>query len=113
MTTAQACHAMTTYYLSEYQNKYNQKPVVNRNKARWGFDSVLQDLSANQAKLLIDFYLETVSTNRHSLEWFFYNYDKLIDRKAQYEKDEADREQLRHESKKRVEEWRRRKLGND
>lgn len=106
MATAQACHSMTTYYLNKYHEKYHHKPNVNRHKARWGFDSVLQDMTPSKAQALVDFYLETHSTNRHSLEWFFYNYDKLIDRKHEYEKDEAEREQLRLESKRRVEEWR-------
>lgn len=112
MADAKTCHALTTYYLNGYQGKYGQKPVVNRNKARWGFDSVLEDLKPAAVMKLIDFYFSTSSTTRHSLEWFFYNYDKLIEKKAEYDRDEADRKKLREESRLRVEEWRQSRRGN-
>lgn len=113
MATAQVCHKLTSYYLTAYQDRYGVKPNINRHKARWGFDSVLEDLSAAKAMELIDFYLAAQSSNRHSLEWFFYNYDKLIDKKETYEKDEADRRKLRAASKKKVEEWRKQKSDNN
>lgn len=112
MATAATCNKLTTYYLETYEAKYGFKPVVNRHKARWGMDNVLEDLKPAQVMVLLDYYLETTSNSRHSLEWFFYNYDKLIEKREQYEKDEADRKRLREESKKRVEEWRQKQSGN-
>lgn len=113
MASAKDCHVMTTFYLTEYDEKYGRKPLVNRHKARWGFDSVLQDMTMKEAKELILYYLDTHSDHGHSLEWFFYNYDKLVDKKNEFEKDEADRRRLRAESKRRVEEWRKRQLDNN
>ena len=112
MATAQACHALTTYYLAKYQERYKNKPLVNRNKARWGFDGILEDMSASNARELLDFYMGAESSNRHSLEWFFYNYDKLAEKKVAYEKDAADRRKLREETKRIVEERRKQKSGD-
>lgn len=105
MATAKDCHTLTSYYIGLYNDKYNVRPVVNRHKARWGFDSVLYDLSLGDARELLDFYLETNSTHGHSLDWFFNNYDKLIVSKESARQDEEERRKLRAESKKRLEEW--------
>lgn len=109
--TVQQCHAMTTYYEKKFLEKYKVKPVVNRHSARWGWDSVLMGMSPEEAKSIIDYYFTTVSTKRHALDWFFYNYEKLIEGKNDYEKDRERRERLRHESEERAREWRER-VGN-
>lgn len=105
MPLAKDCHALTSYYILGYRTKYGRAPVVNRNKARWGFDAILYDLNVVEVKSLLDYYFDAVSTHGHSIDWFFNNYDKLIETREIAEKDEADRARLREESKKRVEEW--------
>lgn len=106
--TAQQCHALTTYYITAYTDKYQSKPKVNRHSARWGFESMLMDMNSDEVKRLIDFYLETFSSRRHPLDWFFYNYDNLIEEMADKNKDEEDIERLRHETQERVKAWRER-----
>ena len=104
--TAQQCHAMTTYFASGFKSKYGRSPVVNRHAARWGWESVLMDMPTTEAKALVDYYLETNSENNHSLDWFFYNYDKLILAMAERDKDREERRRLREESARRAAEWR-------
>lgn len=106
MATAQQCHAMTTYYLNKYKDMYGEYPIVNRNTARWGFDGILHELKTDMAKKLVDFYFTTTSANMHALDWFFYNYDKLLISIKAAEEDAALRARLRAESKQRAEEWR-------
>lgn len=108
MVAAKDCHALTTYFLKVYKNKYNVAPVVNRNKARWGFESILTDYSMDDSKSLIDFYLTTQSGNRHSLEWFLFNYDKIVESRQNKIADDERRQKLRDESEKRAREWRER-----
>ena len=108
MVTAKDCHTLTSYFLTTYKTKYKNSPVVNRNKARWGFEAVLMDFSMDEAKELIDFYLTTASANRHSLEWFLFNYDKMVTAKQSQKDDAERREQLRRESEQRAKEWRER-----
>lgn len=111
--SAKDCHTLTNYYLRVYEGRYGRRPVINRHKARWGFDSVLQDMSMAKAQELLDYYLETHSGHGHSLEWFFYHYDELTKKKREYEEDEAHREELREASRRRVEEWRKRQSANN
>lgn len=108
MATPATCHALTTHYISLYQGRYNRKPLINRNRARWGWDNILEDLTPTQCRQLLEYYFSAESSKNHSIDWFFHNYDKLIEKKKYDEADAVDRAQLRAESKKRVEEWRKR-----
>jgi len=110
--TVQQCHALISYYIKKYKEKYKgAEPVVNRHSARWGFDSVLMGMSPDEAKEVIDYYFKTTSTRKHSLDWFFYNYEKLIAGKNELAEDQARREKLRRESEERAREWMQR-IGN-
>lgn len=106
MATPKQAHTLTSYYKSIYQKKYGKAPVVNRYSARWGFDAVLMDMPVQEAEALLDYYLETASPNSHSLEWFFYNYEKLVDAKKNRDADAALAARLRRESQQRAERWR-------
>lgn len=109
MPTAKDCHALTSYYEKQFEKRYGEKPSpnnVNRVTARWNFDSILQSITTPSVKELIDYYLTTHSTNRHSLEWFFYNYNKLYRSMQDGKKDAEHRDKLMQESKLRAEQWR-------
>lgn len=106
MATAKDCHALTSYYEKGYKAKYGSAPVVNRVTARWNFDSILGSQSVATTKELIDYYFTTPPTRRHDLEWFFYNYDKIIKAMLEAKDDAAHRSRLMEESRKRAEQWR-------
>src|SRR6478735_6121770 len=103
---AKDCHEMTSYYMKGYKEKYGSAPNVNRNTARWGFDSVLHDMSKQHVKMLLDYYFEVPSDRRHDLDWFFYNYEKLNRSKLEQEEAKAARTKLMEESRIRAEAWR-------
>lgn len=106
MPAAKDCHALTSYYEKKYKEEYGSAPNVNRYTARWGFDSVLMSMGSTQAKELIDYYFTTPKTRLHDLDWFFYNYEKLIKSKQDGDADAAHRRKLMEESKQRAEKWR-------
>lgn len=105
MAAAKDCHALTTYFVQTFKAKYQSNPVVNRHSARWGFDAILMDMNVADIKALIDYYF-TVAGKKHSLEWFLYNYDKLIEAYQVQKQDAARRAKLREDSEKRAREWR-------
>jgi hypothetical protein len=111
VTTAKDCHALTTYYEKKFKEKYHSAAVVNRNTARWGFDAILKGISPEETKELLDYWFNISSPQRHPLQWFFYNYDKLITAKAEQSEDDALRAKLRHDSEERVRKWRERRAG--
>lgn len=106
--TVQQCHAMTTYYVKLFKKKYGTEPSMNRHAARWGFESVLTDMTTQIAKELLEFYFTTASDKRHDLEWFLYHYHELMDALSDVEKDRTHRDKLRRESEQRAKEWRER-----
>lgn len=112
MATPKEAHALSSYFKKLWKAKYGMEPVVNSHAARWAFDSMLMDMGPVEARTLIEFYFETASPNRHDLNWFLYNYDKLQAAKRDTEVDKAQLARLREESKRRVEEWRK-KNGNN
>lgn len=108
MPSAKDAHTLISYFESAYQRQYGTKPNVNRYKARWGFDSVLMQMPMKDAKNLLDYYVESGNARNRDLEWFFYNYDKLIEAEARVRDDVQRTKALREESKKRAQEWRNR-----
>ena len=105
--TAAQCHALTSYYEKKYKDKYGTNPNVNRVTARWNFDSILSgSLTSEQVKKLLDYYFTTPPTRKHDLDWFFYNYDKIVKSFMDAKKDRETRTKLMEESKKRAEKWR-------
>lgn len=112
-TPKQQSHALVTYFIKKYEERYNIKPKVNRYVVRWGFEDVLADMDYAEAQSLIDYYFETLSTNNHELQWFFYNYDKLAVAKDRRDEDRAALERIRQDSKRRTEEWRKRQVGDN
>lgn len=106
MPTAKDAHALISYYESVYKKAHGEKPQVNRYKARWGFDALLMDMPAKEAKELLDYYVESGLAIQRGLEWFFYHYDELLETKNKISDDVAKTKDLRSESRKRVEEWR-------
>lgn len=104
--TAQQCHALTTFYVNKYNEVVGSNPRVNRNKARWSFESILMDYTPSQVMTLIEFYLEHYDTP--SLEWFFYNYDKVEESMVERQKQEDSAAKRRAETAKRLQEWRNR-----
>lgn len=105
MATAKDCHALTTYFVKCWEKRYGRKPSINRYKARYGFEAILDDMGSAAAKELVDFYFTTPGQDSHNLEWFFWNYNKLVDSRSESQKDAEHIAKLRAESKKRAEEW--------
>lgn len=104
-TEAQLAHMLLSDYASLYELKYKSKPTINRNKDTFGFKSMMYDLTYDEIVELLEYYF-TLDINGHTLKHFYNNYDKYIEYQKEAKKDAADRRELREETKKRVEEWR-------
>jgi hypothetical protein len=108
MAAVKDCYALVSYYEKKYKEKYGVAKKENKFSARWGFDAMLQDLTVDEVKALLDYYFLTPGTRRHDLTWFFYNYDTLEDAKGEHDKDAALQERVRAESAERAKKWRER-----
>lgn len=113
MSSPKQAHTLSSYFGQQYKEKYGFEHKFNRNKARWSWDNILMDMTLTDAKELIDYYFTTVSPNGHTLEWFFYNYDKLAEAKEKTDKDRVELERIREQTRIRTEEWRKRISGDN
>lgn len=111
MATPKQAHALSSYYMKVYKEHYGFSPSINRHSARWSFDSILMDLTPSEVEGLLDYYFTTNSKNHHELEWFFYNYSRLKSAKETHDADVERQEEIKKETRKRVEEWRAKRNG--
>lgn len=110
MATPKQAHALVSYFGTKFKEKYGFDAKTNRYSARWGFDSILMDMSSDDIKALIDYYFETINPQGHTLDWFFYNYERLAEGKEKADKDKAALARIREETRKRTEEWRKKSV---
>lgn len=104
--TAQQVHALISYYISSYEKVVGKKPVVNRNKVRYWLESMLMDYTGEQARELIDHYLN--HWEDPTIDWFAFNYEKVDVAKQEYERNKVSAAVRRKETKQKLEEWRNR-----
>lgn len=113
MVTAKDAHTLVSYFAKAHKEKTGYDGVLNRHAARWGFNSMLMDMSMEHCKKVIDYYFETSGSNGYSLDWFLYNYEKLDAARRERDKDAAAQVVLREQSRRRAEEWRKKHSGNN
>lgn len=99
---------LISHYIKVYRSKYSKMPIFNRAKAVWSFDSMLYDLEVDEVKGLLTYYMETLSTNNHSLGWFFNNYNDLYNRYVEHTAASNMEAKIREATRKRTEEWKKR-----
>lgn len=105
VTNAQV-HTLVTYFLNAFKKKYDTAPRdFNRFRDKWGFQGMIEDYGMDNAKAIIDYYLST-ARNYHPTNYLLFNYEKLNSAMLERAEDEKKRKQLRAESRRRVEEWR-------
>lgn len=104
--TAQACHAMTTYFINKYTEVVGKAPSVNRNASRYLWEGMLMDYSPTDARTLVDFYLDKYE--KPVLQWFLYNYEKVDENKKDKEQENARLAARRKATQERLDEWRKR-----
>lgn len=107
MASAQQCHALITYFIKAYTQTKGVAPVLNRNKSRWGFDSILMDYTSDEVRQMIDFYLKYY-TARGDVEWFLFNYEKVDEDMKDHEQKKLAKQEALRETARRAEEWRNR-----
>ena len=99
-------NSLVTYYLNQFKTKYDAAPKdLNRFRDQWGFQGMIDDFGMDSAKKIIDYYFST-ARHYHPTSYLLYNYEKLNSAMLEREEDEKKRAELRAESKRRVEEWR-------
>lgn len=97
-------YALIDYYSIKFKEKYGREPVVNRYRDRWGFQDMVESISFDDCKRVVDFYFKT-SNAGHKVGSLFSNFDKLLESLNQAEEDRIRRQAIRAKTAKVVEEW--------
>ena len=105
MTKAQENQALTTYWIKKYTELYGTAPVVNRNKAQFGWKDMRLDMSLEEIYALIDFFFSVSDRNDHDLHKFFWNYDEVIQKRGIIEADRAARKRMAETAQKKTKEF--------
>lgn len=108
--TLAQCHALITYYINRHEEVVGTKPTINRNKAKWGFESILMDHSPEESRGIVDYFLDHYEPN---IDWLVWNYEKVVEAREEYTKNQAAVEHRRMETQKRLDAWRERKAQNE
>jgi len=96
-------YVLLSQYEKLYLSKYGVKPRINKYRDKWGMESMIDDLGVEKARIVLDLYFKTVSSDRHSLSFLYNNYDKIVTFSVIKEKDAERRRAILEETRKRVE----------
>lgn len=97
-------YALVDYYAFKFKETYGRDPIVNKFRDRWGFQDMVESISFEDCKRVIDFYFKT-SNAGHKLGTLFTNFDKLLSSLREAEQDKIRRSAIRAKTAKVVEDW--------
>lgn len=99
----QLAFSLLNIYAKEYESKYGRPCQMNKFRDKWAMLDLIDSVGYERAKELIAYYFKTTSNNRHSLQWFMYNFDRLDDMLGKLEADKVRREKIRAATREMVE----------
>ena len=100
---AKLAYSLVSLYCSLYKKQYGKLPIVNKYREKWAMNDVIDSIGYDRARALLEYYFKVTKSN-HSLQWFFYNFEKLDLTLQQVEEDKTRRELIRAKTKSMVEE---------
>lgn len=94
-------YILLSVYKELYRERYKREPQINIYREKWGMQDVIDSIGFERAKEVLEYYFKT-SKPGHPIQQFFFNFDKLNSYMVELEKDRANREKLRLETKEMV-----------
>jgi hypothetical protein len=98
----QAPYILLGIYESLYKDKYGHKPSLNKYREKWAMQDVIDSVGYERARELIEYYFQT-SKEKHPLQFFYYNFDRIDQLKKEIDKDRLNRNNLLKATKDLVE----------
>lgn len=81
---------------------YSTKPTINRYKEKWAMQDVIDSIGFERSKNVLYYYFET-GKNRHPLNFFYNNFERLEDMMIQTKEDKVRNTRVLQETKNRME----------
>lgn len=101
-TDNRLAYALLDLYSKTYNEKYNRPCQMNKYRDKWAMIDLIDSVGYDRSRELIVYYFKTTSSNRHSLNWFMYNFDRLDDMLSKTEADSVRRAKIREATKRMV-----------
>jgi hypothetical protein len=95
-------YILLSLYSNLYEGMYNTKPTINRYKEKWAMQDVIDSIGFDRSKDVLYYYFKT-GKNRHPLNFFYNNFERIEDMMMQIKEDKANRSRLLQETKKMIE----------
>lgn len=96
-------YILLSIYSGLYEELYGVKPTINRYKEKWAMQDVIDSIGFERSKDVLGYYFQT-GKNRHPLNFFYNNFERIEDMMMQIKEDKANRSRMLKETKKMVEE---------
>ncbi|NBR22910.1 MAG: hypothetical protein EBU08_03820 [Micrococcales bacterium] len=96
-------YALLDAYSKQYEQRYGKPCQMNKYRDKWAMIDLIDSVGYDRGRELITYYFKTTSSNRHSLNWFMYNFDRLDDMLTKTEADNVRRAKMREATKQMVE----------
>lgn len=81
---------LITYFNAKYLERYNSRPIINKNTAKWAARDLIDSFGIDTCLLAIDWYFY-VKSEGHSWNWFTNNMEKLVVARLEKSKDDEQR----------------------
>ena len=101
---ASAAFALLSHYSKLYYAKYGRQPNINKYKEKWAAFSIIEDYSKDTVYKVLEHYFK-LNKEGHPLNWFFNNFDVLLNTIESEEKDLELRKKRREETARLRQEW--------
>ena len=101
---ATAAYALLSYYAKLYKDRYGVSPTINKYKEKWAASSILEDYGKETSHKVLEYYFK-MQKEGHPLNWFYNNFDVLLDRINESEKDQQLRKERRAQTALLRQEW--------
>lgn len=96
-------YILLSVYSNLYEGLYGSKPTINRYKEKWSMQDVLDSIGFDRAKSVLDYYFKT-GKNKHPLNFFYNNFERIESMMMQINEDKANRSRLLEATRRMVEE---------
>lgn len=95
-------YILLSLYSNLYEGMYSTKPTINRYKEKWAMQDVIDSIGFERSKNVLYYYFET-GKNRHPLNFFYNNFERLEDMMIQTKEDKVRNTRVLQETKNRME----------
>ena len=100
---ARQAHILITKYTSLFKEKHGRTPTINRYSAKWGMMDVIDSVGVERAHEILEYYFHTTH-QKHDIEFFYKNFDKIEAHLLVVRQDRARRARIMADTAKRVRE---------